>query len=261
MKNSFVSVVMPVYNTPEKELRQAIESILNQTYKEFEFIIIDDASTNNCLNIIKSYDTDKIVILQNKENLGIEKTLNKGIRKSKGKYIVRMDSDDISYPNRLEIQIKFLEEHPEYSFIGGRADFFNENGIFRESKFAGEVKKQDFLLGTPFIHPTMVFKKEILEKVGGYPISNRTEDYLLQMQLYSKGYRGYIISEKVLKYRQNNKTIKRFSVEQRINEVKVKIKGFKMLKIKWYQYVYILKPIIAIFIPRCIIKLYQKNKK
>ena len=260
MQKILVSIVMPMYNTSENELREAIESILNQTYNDFEFIIINDASTNNCVEVVKSYQDDRIILLENKENLGIEKTLNKGIKKAKGKYIVRMDSDDISYPKRIEKQIKFLEKHLEYSFIGGRADFFDENGIFRESKFQGEVKKEDFLLGTPFIHPTMVLKKEVLDKVGGYPMSKRTEDYLLQMQLFSKGYKGYVIPDKVLKYRQNIDTIKRFSIEQRVNEIKVKWKGFKMMKIKWYQYIYLLKPMIAICIPTSIIRLYQKKK-
>jgi glycosyltransferase involved in cell wall biosynthesis len=259
-----VSVVMPMYNSKEEELKLAIESILNQTYKNFEFIIVNDCSTNGCEKVVEDYikKDNRIILLKNEKNSGIEVALNRGIEIAKSNYIIRMDSDDISYENRIEVQMKFLNEHPEYSYIGGRADFFNDtNGIFRESTFSGEIKKTDFLKGTPFIHPTMVLKKDALDAVNGYPISPRTEDYLLQMILFSKGYKGYVIENKVLKYRQNLDTIKRFSKKQRINEVKVKFKGFKLIHIKWYQYIWILKPIIAMLTPVKLLKLYQGKKK
>ena len=255
MDNELVTVLMPMYNTKEMDLRMAIESILSQTYSNIEFIIVNDCSTNGCEIIVEEYSKkdSRIVLLHNDRNLGIEATLNYGIDNAKSNYIVRMDSDDISYKDRIEKQLKFMKTHPEYSFIGGRADFFNsKEGIFRESNFYGEVKKEHFLRGTPFIHPTIMLKKDAIIEVGGYPISNRTEDYLLQMTLYSKGHKGYIIEDKILKYRQDSDTIKRFSKKQRINEIKVKITGFKMLKMKWYQYIWILKPLIAMF--------YQKNK-
>ena len=263
MEEKLVSVIMPMYNPKENELRLAIESILNQTYQSFEFIIVDDCSTNNSVNIVNEYmeKNKKIILLHNEKNSGIEITLNSGIQKAKSDYIVRMDSDDIAYPNRIEEQMCFLNEHPEFDFIGGRAEFFNDkDGVFRTTSFIGETKKEDFLKGTPFIHPTMILKKSIIEKVGYYPISYRTEDYLLQMELIANGYRGYIIETICLKYRQDENNINRLNKKQRINEIKVKFKGFKMMKVKWYQYVWLLKPMIAMLIPKRLMTIYQKKK-
>lgn len=263
MEEKLVSVIMPMYNPKENELRLSIESILNQTYKNFELIIIDDCSINGSVNIVKEYmkDNDKIILLHNEKNSGIEITLNTGILNSKSDYIVRMDSDDIAYPNRIETEMNFLIKHPEYDFIGSRVDFFNDNdGIFRTTSFFGEVKKEDFLKGTPFIHPTMILKKSALVKVGYYPISYRTEDYLLQMKLIANGFRGYIIEDICLKYRQDENNINRLNKKQRINEMKVKIKGFRMMKIKWYQYIWVLKPFLAMITPKRLIQMYQKKK-
>lgn len=256
---TLVSIVMPMYNTKEEELRNAIDSILCQTYENFEFIIIDDGSKNNCIDVVKTYNDTRIKLLINENNLGIEESLNKGIKNSKSDYIFRMDSDDVAYKNRIEIQMGFLEKYPQFDFVGTKVDFFNDKeGIVGESKKYGEINKKDFLYGTPIIHPTMLIKKRALEDVGMYEKSFRTEDYLLQIKLFVKGYKGYIIDEKLLKYRLDENTYLRRSKKQRINELKIKIRGFKMLKVKWYQYIYLLKPVLAMIIPFGIMKKYHK---
>ena len=112
-----ISVLMPVYNTKEEFLRTAIESILNQTYSNFEFIIINDGSTNNAEDVILSYKDERIVYLK-QENKGIVSALNNGWDKASGEYIARMDSDDISLSERFEKQIEFLENNSEYSLVG-----------------------------------------------------------------------------------------------------------------------------------------------
>ncbi len=109
-----ISVVMPVYNTKEEWLREAIESILNQSYKDFEFIIIDDGSDKSIEPIVNSYNDARIVLIR-QENLGIAKSLNYGFKISKGEYIARMDSDDISLPERFEKQVNFLDKNPQIS--------------------------------------------------------------------------------------------------------------------------------------------------
>ena len=122
-----VSVIMPVYNGAQY-LQEAIDSILQQTYRDFEFIIIDDGSTDNSLEIIRmNADLDKrIVLLQNEQNSGICVTLNKGLEVAKGEYIVRMDCDDISELNRLAIQVAFMDSHPEYGLVGSNTKIFGE---------------------------------------------------------------------------------------------------------------------------------------
>ena len=111
---------MPVYNTKEEYLREAIESILNQTFTDFEFIIVNDGSTNNAEDVILSYKDERIVYIK-QENQGVSIASNNGWNKAKGEYIARMDSDDVSFPDRLEKQIQFLEDNPEYSLVGGWA--------------------------------------------------------------------------------------------------------------------------------------------
>lgn len=116
--NGLVSVVMATYNTPEEYLRPAIESVLSQTYKSFEFIIIDDCSNNNSLEVIRSYDDDRIVLIKNDHNEGISKSRNKGLDICKGEYMAVMDSDDICLPNRFEEQIKYLKNHENVIVCG-----------------------------------------------------------------------------------------------------------------------------------------------
>ena len=117
MDNPLVTILMPVYNA-ELYLKRAIESILNQTYKNIEFLIINDGSTDNSLAIIKSYSDKRIVLIENDKNSGLIYSLNIGLKKASGKYIARMDADDISYPTRIQKQCAFMENHNEIGILG-----------------------------------------------------------------------------------------------------------------------------------------------
>jgi glycosyltransferase involved in cell wall biosynthesis len=108
---------MPVYNG-SKHLSDAVDSILTQTYTNFEFLIIDDASTDNSFEILKSYKDDRIRLIKNEKNIGLSASLNKGLNLALGKYIARMDQDDISLPNRLEKQIEYFKEHNDICVLG-----------------------------------------------------------------------------------------------------------------------------------------------
>lgn len=125
-----ISVVMPVYNTKEEWLREAIESILNQSYKDFEFIIIDDGSDKSIEPIVNSYNDARIVLIR-QENQGIAKSLNYGFKISKGEYIARMDSDDISMPERFEKQVNFLDKNPQISVLGGCFETFPDKHVYK----------------------------------------------------------------------------------------------------------------------------------
>ena len=113
-----VTVVMPVYNTNPEFLRQTIDSILNQSFRDFEFLIINDASTTNVKDVILSYNDKRIVYVENEQNLGISKTSNKALQLAKGQYIARQDHDDISEPDRLMKQVRILDENPEIGVCG-----------------------------------------------------------------------------------------------------------------------------------------------
>ena len=144
MQNDLVSVIMSNYNTPEEFLRASIESVLNQTYSNFEFIIVDDCSTDNSLEIIKSYQDERIVVLENKENLGITKSLNRGLEIAKGEYVARMDADDISFPKRFETQVEYLKNNPQVIVCGTGVELIGDwQGRHSNKLICREIPEKD----------------------------------------------------------------------------------------------------------------------
>lgn len=193
-----ISVVMSVYNTKEEHLREAIESILNQTYSNFELIIINDGSQNNPENIIQSYNDDRIKYYS-QENRGISASRNFGTKVSTGEYIAVMDSDDISLPTRLEKEINFLESNPEYSLVGSCFEVFPRNDI---GKMMEEPKYFDFLHNCWLMHSSVMFRKSDFEKYNLYYNENLNcaIDYDLWCRAV-KYLKFYNIQEVLLKYR------------------------------------------------------------
>jgi len=186
--NPPISVLMPAYNA-EKYIAVAIESILGQTFKDFEFVIVDDDSTDNTWAIIQRFaEKDKRVVpIRNKGNLKIAKTLNTGIKLARGKYVARMDADDWSYPDRLEKQHHFMEEHPEVGIMGGTMVIVNEVGkVTGERRYYArdkEIRKSIFKF-SPFCHPAVMIRKSVLEKSGLYdPRYKSSEDYDLYFRI------------------------------------------------------------------------------
>ncbi len=159
-----ISVVMPAYNA-ERYIAEAIDSILAQTFTDFEFIIINDGSTDRTKEIILSYNDPRIIYIENEENSGICVTLNKGLDSARGKYIARMDSDDISLPNRFEMQVRYMDAHPEISVCGSDFIVFGE-GI-KEYTFKQVHDSDDCAAGLIFnpclAHPSVMIRKTILD--------------------------------------------------------------------------------------------------
>ena len=255
-----VTVLMSLYNTPEKQLKSAIESVLNQTYENYDILIINDATQDNGVAIIENYKSNKILIVHNEKNLGLEGALNKGIKLISSKYIIRMDTDDIALPDRIQKQVDFMEQHPEYAFATGRAYYFDENGIYGISKYSGNVKVKDLLWGTPFIHPTMILRKESIEKIGGYPLYRRCEDYAMEFEMYLQGYVGYVMNDILLKYRLDRNGYQKKKYRDRITETKMKMFYFKKLNVKKVKYINAIKPVLIGLIPKKVLKEYHRNK-
>ncbi len=161
-----VSVVMSVYNG-DLYLREAIESILNQTYTNFEFIIINDGSIDKSSEIIKEYSDPRIKLIEH-ENQGLARSLNKGIRMSNGEYIARMDSDDISFPTRLDKQVHFLLDNPDYVVVGSKAIIIEKGGaeIFYHESYTAWEDIKTRLIKNPIFHSSAMFRKEIAKKVA-----------------------------------------------------------------------------------------------
>ncbi len=156
-----VSVLMPVYNVKEEYLRESIESILNQTFTDFEFIILDDCSSNNVEEIVKSYGDDRIRFYRNSENLGIAKSRNKLMDLARGEYSALMDNDDISHPERLKKQVDFLDNNPDISILSTAYETFPEKHIIVHPK---SVRYLDLYKGCVVAHPAVMFRTERLRE-------------------------------------------------------------------------------------------------
>lgn len=163
-KSPVVSVLMAVYNG-EQYIAQSIESILSQTFADFEFIIIDDASSDNTANILKSYQDERISIYTNAENIGLTKTLNKGLKLVQGKYIARMDADDISVASRIEKQFNFMEQHPKVGLLGGWTRNFSATQSHVWQLYTTHEQIYCKLLFTiQLVHSTAFFRKAVLDE-------------------------------------------------------------------------------------------------
>ncbi|MFA5294493.1 MAG: glycosyltransferase [Methanoregulaceae archaeon] len=196
-----ITVLMSVYNG-EKFLREAIDSILIQSYPDFEFLIIDDSSTDRTPEIIRSYQDPRIKIIRNSENLGLTKSLNKGLGLAEGEYIARMDADDISYPNRLDEQIYYLNNNPDVAMVGTGRENIDEDGKILETVIPPKIVSTELLLkGNQFQHSSVMFRKEIVLKEGGYcPFMQCCQDYHLWLKL-SRNYPLHNIPEVLSKLR------------------------------------------------------------
>lgn len=185
--NPKISVILSVYNG-EKYLKEAVESILNQTFSDFEFIIVNDGSTDDTEKILDEFNDRRIVRLNNDKNMGLVKSLNKGLAAAQGKFIARMDADDISKPERFEKQIKFLEKNSKIGVLGTAMEQIDAKGK-KISVLCPPLNHKLILwkmfFECPIFHPTVMMRRDILEKVGGYDISFiHTEDTDLWSRLY-----------------------------------------------------------------------------
>ena len=173
---------MSIYNG-EKYLREAIESILNQTLPDFEFIIVNDASTDGSLEIIQSYDDRRIRIINNKTNIGLTRSLNIAIEQAQGKLIARQDADDISLPNRLEEQFRYFKQHPETALLGTSIYIIDEDGERQGKRILSDDPSRNNFQGAWFAHGSAMLKTEIVRKLGGY---NELYRYSQDFELWLK---------------------------------------------------------------------------
>ncbi len=197
-----ISVIMPCYNPDKKWLREAVESILNQTYKDFEFIILDDGSTNNIEEVINEYKHSEMgskIKYIKLPHRGISETLNTGFDEAQGEYIARMDADDISLPDRFKIQVEFLDNNLEYSVVGSSIEIFGTGNYIWN--YPQTPKYFDFLKGCFIAHPVVMLRKKDFDKYNlRYKSDIACEDY----ELWSRAIRYvkfYNLPISLLKYR------------------------------------------------------------
>jgi len=199
-----VSVVMPVYNG-KKHLKEAIQSILNQSFKDFEFIIINDGSTDGTEDIIKSFGDKRIVYIKNTANRGLSTSFNIGIRLARGAYIARMDSDDISVHDRFEKQLEFMDNNPDIGIVGSSVRIINdqESDLGKAKKATKHIEiKWASLFSTPLSHPTVMARSEVLKENQFDESMTNSDDYELWSRLlFQTETRFANIAEPLLLYR------------------------------------------------------------
>lgn len=206
MSQPAISIILPAYNA-EKYIGQTISSLLNQTFTDFELLVIDDGSTDNTVSIIKNFTDSRIVLIQNEQNLGLVKTLNKAALLSKGKYIARMDADDIALPQRLQLQTEFLETHTTVAATAGWVNFIDDNnnpaGIWdldRQTNTAAQIKKA-LVKENCIAHPTVTIRTEVLQQYLYNEKQQHIEDYDLWLRLAANGLLIEKVQQPILQYR------------------------------------------------------------
>lgn len=187
--NPRISVILSVYNGG-KYIKEAVESILNQTFKDFEFIIIDDGSTDTTASVLDSFKDPRIIRLVNKNNIGLVQSLNKGLHVASGEFVARMDADDMSVSDRFEKQIDFLEKHPDVGVLGTAMQQVDAKGKIL-SVFQSPEKHDDILyrmlFDTALAHATVMMRKDVVMQAGGYdPKFIHVEDTELWSRLILK---------------------------------------------------------------------------
>jgi len=264
MKNKpKISVIMSVYNT-ETYLEEAINSILYQSFIDFEFLIADDFSTDNSGMILElcARKDDRIKIFTNKKNFGLTKNLNKLLQLANGEYIARMDADDISELNRFEKQIDFLENHKNIDIVGSFSKNINKKGEITGSRTM-PIMHTDIIRLLPKLcpisHPTVMFRKESLEKIGFYNVKyKRSQDYDMWFRAAAAGLEFYNIPEFLFKYRMDDNYMSRKSFKDSWRDFKIILEGYKHINLPFYKYHFSLLTLASVFTPAFLFPLLRK---
>lgn len=264
--NKKISVIMGIYNCQDT-LVEALDSITNQTYDNWEIVMCDDASTDKTLRIAQEYSKEypnKIIVLKNQENRGLNYTLNKCLQEATGEYIARMDGDDLCAVDRLAKEVNILDNHPEIAIVSTDMNFFDDEGVWGRTHVREYPDKMDFLNGTPFCHAACMARKEAYEAVAGYSEAKkllRVEDYHLWVKMYEHGYKGMNIQEPLYSMRDDRNAQGRRKFRYRLNESYVKAYAVKHLHLPTYGYVYCLRPILVGVLPGQLYKVMHRKKQ
>lgn len=251
--HGLVSVLMSVYNGAPT-LEKAAASVLAQTYRNLELILCDDASTDDTWRIMQRIAAQdaRVTVFQNKTNRGLGASLNGCLSRAGGEYIARQDADDISDPDRIERTMDFLlSSGAPYAACGVRV--FDDGGVWSTRQYPQKITKHIIAQKNPFFHPTMVFRRAVLEGVGGYsetPETRRTEDYDLVMRLAAEGVIGENLPEILYSVYEPKEAYLRHNAKTRLCEVRVRARGLRAMGSPASDYIYLVKPLIMACVPR-----------
>lgn len=258
-----ISVIMGMYNC-EETLREAVGCILDQTYSNWELILCDDGSTDRTYQVAKALaDGDqRIILLRNERNLGLNATLNRCLAVAKGDYIARMDADDICSPERFAREVEVLEAERDIAIVSTAMEFFDETGVWGQINHPEYPQKRDFLSGSPFCHAPCMVRKEAYDAVDGYSVDRkllRVEDYHLWVKMYKAGFLGKNIPIPLYQMRDDRNAYNRRKFRYRLNEAYVRLLLVKELRLPIHTVVYALRPIMVGLLPRKLYDLLHKR--
>lgn len=262
---SKVSVIMGVYQEKEENLRRAVKSALSQTYSELELLVYLDGEQPKLREVLEEFqkEDDRVHILGEEKNHGLGYALNRCIEAAGGEYLARMDSDDISEAGRIRKQVDFLETHPEYDFVGCSALLFDGRGVYGGRKMKEEPQKEDFYAYLPFIHPSVVFRREAFADQTRYPEGEtalRCEDLALFMELYAKGKKGYNLQEFLYRYREDKDAFSKKKYRYRLTESRVRREGYDEMKLfSAKSWLYTVKPLAVGLIPPALMQVIKRQ--
>ena len=260
-----VSILMGIYNCAPT-LEEAIDSILNQTYTNWELILCDDCSTDDTYKIAESYKKqypDKIILLKNEKNSRLAYTLNHCLEAATGEFVARMDGDDISVPERFEKQVAFLRSHPDIVLVGTAMQRFSDDGSLGAIAYCEEYPDKDtpYKKGLVFNHATIMAYRSVYNDLGGYTVCPRTvrgQDRDLWYRFLAAGYKGANLQEPLYMVRENEAAIKRRNAKDRWLSFKTEMIGYRLLHYPWYRYTKPMINLTKVFVPVSVIKRYRE---
>ena len=248
-----VSVIMSVLNG-EKTVSRAIISILEQTYKSFEFIICDDGSSDNTWDILTKWQKKdaRIILLRNSGKIGLAASLNRCLEIARGEIICRQDADDISSQTRISKMLDYIQEK-SLPYAGCAVRIIDDDGEWSRRSYPETITRHDIVKANPFFHATLLLRREAIDSVNGYrvaPETSRTEDYDLIMRLAAKGIVGCNYQEYLYTVHEDRKEYKnKHKRKTRLQEFRTRRNGYRIMQVPVYEYIYLLKPLVLCLVP------------
>ncbi|WP_125607415.1 glycosyltransferase family 2 protein [Lapidilactobacillus bayanensis] len=264
-KNPKVSIIMGVYNCAPT-LARSVESLISQTFTDWELIMCDDGSQDDSYTIARQLQQKlpaKIIVLKNEKNLGSNATLNHCLTHATGKYIALQDADDVSLPERLQLEVDFLDQHPDYAVVSGGMARFDENGIWASAFEIEYPTMKNIFFGAPFCHPAAMMRKQALAEIGNYSVAPqllRVEDYHLWYKFYRAGFKGHNLQQTIYVYADDQSAYQRRNFRNRLNETNLKRLIIKEQKYPLYYHLYALRPLLVGLLPASIYHFFRRRR-
>lgn len=264
MEFPLVSIIMGIYNqrADTGHVRRSIESILNQSMCGWELLLCDDGSTPETCELLDQFALldSRILLMRKGGCFTLPSKLNFCLEKARGCWVARMDDDDYSYPRRLERQLVYIKQHPEIAFTGCNVALCRDGQRVGERCFPEFPQIRDFYFTQPFIHPTLLFRRQALEAVGGYSEDKYCilcEDYDLLLRLYEKGFCGANLQEILFDYTIPATAKGNRKYSHRINEAVTRYRRYRNLKVLNTAWPYVLKPLAVGLLPETFLRRWK----